>query len=577
MKARIEALILAVLLALSGCAGPAASPEDIREKLLLAYQYLEQMDYDNALDAFAAVIKIDEKQADAYIGMARAYSAKGEQEKAKEYAGKGAEATDSEELRNLEDMYSRIGSHEDRLKELADLLRKGGRDIPGELEAGESHLFSELLDGLWTDLDSESTWTIYDGSSYVFVYPTDPEKGEYMLLYPDGHFYLGQVEFTPYSSLAETEGSSREPIIVPFFHGQGIWAGVSENGNRADFYTGSWEEGLAQGEGIYVFQTIPEGGRYVFYGSFEGGKFGAYTALYGSDDDFLMHAIGEERDESALFEAFGEGPSGQDEDSLRIPASHTGGLFKVSFRNMELFRLLDQGNIDAVRAELLKRRNNALFPGQISGNLIYMGFCWEPKDMNADHTLYMISPNGKGTPSPYMGSFDLDSTAPEGRHYVINNYGTILRSFDKWTWFTETGFRSLIYMDTSTGEEYAKDFMTMYEDPNAEIWFIDYDAQGAETGRSRAGSMEDYFEIAESGVNPGITYAWAEDGEGEDPRIRVEETEAGFRITDINGNEVGTIVLEGSKEGAKWAVNGNILTIDRDFGQDDYMFCAAGL
>ena len=156
MKARIEALILAVLLALSGCAGPAASPEDIREKLLLAYQYLEQMDYDNALDAFAAVIKIDEKQADAYIGMARAYSAKGEQEKAKEYAGKGAEATDSEELRNLEDMYSRIGSHEDRLKELADLLRKGGRDIPGELEAGESHLFSELLDGLWTDLDSET-------------------------------------------------------------------------------------------------------------------------------------------------------------------------------------------------------------------------------------------------------------------------------------------------------------------------------------------------------------------------------------------------------------------------------------
>ena len=40
------------------------------------------MEYDSALDAFAAVIEIDTKQTDAYIGMSRAYSALGIQDEA---------------------------------------------------------------------------------------------------------------------------------------------------------------------------------------------------------------------------------------------------------------------------------------------------------------------------------------------------------------------------------------------------------------------------------------------------------------------------------------------------------------
>ena len=67
--------------------------EDLREKLELAFQYLENMEYDSALDAFAQIINIDEKQVDAYIGMARAFSSKGQQKEAGDYAGKGYEAT----------------------------------------------------------------------------------------------------------------------------------------------------------------------------------------------------------------------------------------------------------------------------------------------------------------------------------------------------------------------------------------------------------------------------------------------------------------------------------------------------
>ncbi len=589
MKRKCTKKLLPVLLAVvlmlqaAGCgAMGGVSGEDLREKLLLAYQYLENMEYDSALDAFAAVIEIDEKQVDAYIGMARAYSARGDQEKARESAGQGAQATESEELRDLEDMYTRIGDHEDRLKELADLLRKGGQDIPGELEGGESHLFSELLDSLWTDLDGENTWTVYDGTSYVIVYPTDPEKGEYMLLYPDGHFYLGQVVFTPYSTLAEAEGDgetpSREPIIVPVFQGQGVLAGVSENGSRADFYTGLWDKGLAQGEGVYVFQTIPGGDRFVYFGSFEGGSYGTYTAIYGSTDDFLLSAVGEEADEQALFAAFGQGLFGQDEESLMVPASHTGGLLDGGFNNMDLFRLLEEGNTDAVKAELLRRRNNPLFPGEITGNLVYMGFRWEPVDINGDHSLMMVSPNGKGTPSSYMGTFDLDSTAGESMFLVVNPYGIVQKNFsNKRTWFTETGYRSLIYMDVSTGEEYAKDFMTMYQDPNAEAWYIDYDAEGNETDRYRAGNMEEAVEIIFETANQDINSVWINEGTSLDPRVKVEETENGYRITDLDGNEVGTVEPEGGREGLRCVVFGTIVMIDGNFGQDSYMFCAPGL
>ena len=353
-KNRIRLMAAVSALFLAACASKAASQESLREKLLLGYQYLEEMDFDMALDTFAAVIEVDEKQTDAYIGMARAYSAKGEQKEAQDSAIRGYEATGNKDLEDLGSMYQRIADNEDRLEEAAEILENGGEGIPGQLEEGESHLFSDLLEDLWKDLDSQDTWLVYDGASYVIVYPTDPENHQYLLIYPDGHFYLGQVEFDSYSEILamretgegeeETEEGMESSLLltVPDPEGQGFFAGVSETYGLADFYTGLWKDGLAEGEGMYVFQKLPEGERYVYYGTFEGGLYGEAAALYGSSDLFLRRASGEDISDADLLSEFGEGIFAlADPERLMSASVHTGPSFQGLFTNMERFRLMD--------------------------------------------------------------------------------------------------------------------------------------------------------------------------------------------------------------------------------------------
>ena len=229
---RILVLILACALP-AGC-GESRRNERIREKLILAYQYLESMEYDAALDSFAAVIEIDEKQTDAYIGMARACSLLGRQSEARERALAGFEATGNGALQSLERTYARIADHEDDLKEISALLGDGEEKIPSELGEWESGLFSETLDRLWEYLDQSD---LYVYSTDVLIYPIDPEKGIFLMLYPDGHFYLGEAVFTPYSEILAMEDEAAEEkdgaapdredhLIIPGREGSGIWAGT---------------------------------------------------------------------------------------------------------------------------------------------------------------------------------------------------------------------------------------------------------------------------------------------------------------------------------------------------------------
>lgn len=357
-ESRVLIITVVSILLLAACASQAADREDLREKMMLGYQYLEEMDFDMALDTFAAVIEVDEKQTDAYIGMARAYSAKGNQKEAGNSAARGYEATGNKELEDLGSMYERISDHEDQLRKAAELLEDSGKHVSGELEEGESHLFSDLLENLWKDLDSKDTWLVYDGMDYVIVYPTDPEKGEYLLIYPDGHFYLGEVDFAAYSdilAMREAEGADGEAaeteqgeeslsrlLTLPEPEGQGVLAGIGGTGILAEFYTGLWKDGLAEGEGIYVFQKLPEGERYVYYGTFVQGLYDHVSALYGSSELFLRRATGEEVTEEELFSEFGEGIYALTDPERRMTAAfHAEPSYTGIFANMDRFRLMD--------------------------------------------------------------------------------------------------------------------------------------------------------------------------------------------------------------------------------------------
>ena len=77
------ALIAIVLLAvLATVASSSANANKLEEQLDLGDKYLSELNYEQAIAAYLAVIEIDPKNVDAYLGLADAYFAMGEAEKA---------------------------------------------------------------------------------------------------------------------------------------------------------------------------------------------------------------------------------------------------------------------------------------------------------------------------------------------------------------------------------------------------------------------------------------------------------------------------------------------------------------
>lgn len=82
-------LTLAVTLGLLGC-GQKASPWE--EQYDLGMRYLSEGNYEEAILAFNAAIEIDPKRPEAYVGLAKAYTAQGDPEKAAEALTRAEEA-----------------------------------------------------------------------------------------------------------------------------------------------------------------------------------------------------------------------------------------------------------------------------------------------------------------------------------------------------------------------------------------------------------------------------------------------------------------------------------------------------
>ena len=81
---RCLSMLLAVLITVSLCACGGSSAGKWQEQYDLGIRYLSEGNYEEAIIAFEAAIKIDPKQVDAYIGLADVYIAQGDTEKAKD-------------------------------------------------------------------------------------------------------------------------------------------------------------------------------------------------------------------------------------------------------------------------------------------------------------------------------------------------------------------------------------------------------------------------------------------------------------------------------------------------------------
>lgn len=575
MERRIWARILAFVLALEcmvcmaacGGAGQEAKKAQVREKLLLAYQYLENMEFDTALDAFAQVIEIDEKIPDAYIGMARAYSAKGQHAQARETAARGREASENETLATLENMYTRIEEREDALKDLAALLKEGEEKVPGQLQETESGLFSELLDRIWEKLDDGSTWDIFSGTGYALVYPVDPENGQYLIIYPSGYFYLGEVEYVPYSEiLAREEGLeegseetvSRDPVIIPARNGYGLFAYVDEQGEIAGFYLGGWKDGLPEdSEALFAWQEISGGARFVYFGKVEAGKFALASALYGSTDVFLDAALGireEDFDPASELNLQGVYPFEHGAYDLLFDGRHTGGIYSSDFLNRDLFERIGQG--DASR--ILKERAQAKSPVPIDGDLFFLAHGWTVMDFDMAHGIYITAMEGKGFDTPY---------------FAVNAKGEILFSaYEEQIWLTSSGFSGLLITEAGTETPFEGDIYAAWggTGEDADVWQLDFDWEGRETGRKYMGQVEDAYSFVHYG---GFNAAsiWGGDASASGSRIRAERTGDGFRITDLDGKDCGTIHVD-DPEDFTYAINGNMIQIRKSDYTMNYLF-----
>lgn len=575
---RISLILIAVCmllsLILSACSTQSREEvaEDLREKLELAFQYLENMEYDSALDAFAQIINIDEKQVDAYIGMARAFSSKGQQKEAGDYAGKGYEATGNQTLGRMSEMYEKITESEDLLKETAALLEAGASDVPEEIGNVKTGLISETLDRIWETLDGQPFCDLFEGYDQAIIYPVDAEHNYYLILYPSGYFFLGEVEFMKYKDFLtmlerrigeEEDAEKAEEILlteprdlyaVPKKEGAGTWAGINEEEGAAVFYTGGWSSGRPNDEeGFCAVQMLPAGSRFVVKGPVQNGQFIDYelTMYFASQYEVMQEAFkegvetyhvtdpdtGETRTES--FERIYAQETFNNkyvnkvwpynvypfeledaEEYLMQAVSRTPGLYSRDFENRRYFEMIDAGDTFRAMMEaafLLRDRYITTIP--VEGNLLQInGF---PYDYNADHGLYILGWGAK--------SAVIDNT---GRIRYAEYEADSLQSSLQ---FNAQGFSGLVIMEPGS-EDICRD--TSIEtrglnwDADLDVWQVDYDWEGNETGRRYYGKRIDLHSYYRGEAEP------------KDVEVRAEITDEGILVTDLEGGELGRILVD---------------------------------
>ena len=174
---RITALLLTVLLLLSlaACGGKGSW----QEQYDLGMRYLNEGNYQEAVIAFEAAIKIDPKRPEAYLGAAEAYVGLGDTDSARKILEKGYAATNDDTLKPLsyeapqiEEMYSEDFDYTDsmgnsghytyRVPQIA-ADTQGAADINRAIEETYGPIVREVLESvsggfsvIWTSISWET-------------------------------------------------------------------------------------------------------------------------------------------------------------------------------------------------------------------------------------------------------------------------------------------------------------------------------------------------------------------------------------------------------------------------------------
>lgn len=145
------AAVLLVVLGVGGFVISRGGTQQEENLLELGQRYLDEMNYEQAIVCFEEYLEIEPKSVEAYIGLAEAYLAIGDVEKALEVLAEGYVATGSENLQNLRNQYE---------ERYVGASGSGGGDVDDESVTEDEVLYEEYdfethvtPDGL--DVDAE--------------------------------------------------------------------------------------------------------------------------------------------------------------------------------------------------------------------------------------------------------------------------------------------------------------------------------------------------------------------------------------------------------------------------------------
>lgn len=241
---RICAMLLAMLMLLTACAKPAT----YQEQYDLGVRYLSEGRYEEAVLAFTAAIEIDPTQEAAYVSMAEAYWAQGEDDLALEILNRGYQATNSPRLLrflNAEEANQQLGKA-GRLESLAELMRA--------LQQRDMETATACL-GQWVS----ASFPVDDPNAW------HSESGLYGGLFFDGQRFYGEGEgpgllFSEICTLdAPTLYYGPQENGLP--QGEGVLiavAGLYMDGSIFTYWVeGTWEQGVITGEARIGFADTP--------------------------------------------------------------------------------------------------------------------------------------------------------------------------------------------------------------------------------------------------------------------------------------------------------------------------------
>ena len=199
------AVVCTVLLVRSG------REKKLNEQLKLAERYLDELDYDKAIAAYREVLEIDEMNVDAYLGIAKAYVAKGQYDKAIRTLEKGYDLSEDERIKQmLEEV-----REEKRKAEEASEAEEEVEEIKEEFIQYQGEEIGLILDGTYASWQ-EAYYSIISQSDISVL--VSNENGSYEGYFSYALIYLDADDIPELFVMGDCEASGER--VMSFYDGR---------------------------------------------------------------------------------------------------------------------------------------------------------------------------------------------------------------------------------------------------------------------------------------------------------------------------------------------------------------------